>query len=123
MTEMQNGPLGPTCEGCRRRDGLLERMADMLIWATGAGCWEEAYAARTEEWRALIAEAEATKVEKCQVEGCGKDAVFAIFDTQERRPDITGTLACEDHLGSLIGSVPPTSPDGPWSIYNAQAKD
>ncbi len=26
------------------------------------------------------------------------------------------TDSCEDHLGVLIGSVPPTEPKGPWRI-------
>ncbi len=56
--------------------------------------------------------------EKCQVEGCETDAVFAIFDTLEPRPDVTGTLACEKHVGELIGSVAPTEPNGPWGIFN-----
>jgi hypothetical protein len=55
---------------------------------------------------------------RCQANGCGARAVFEIFDTNEQRPDHCGTLACQDHLGSLVGSVPPTEPEGPWTVYN-----
>ncbi len=60
-----------------------------------------------------------TVPEKCQAMGCDRNAAFSIFDTLEPRPDVTGTFACEEHLGSLIGSVEPTEPNGPWGIFNA----
>ena len=57
------------------------------------------------------------KHRKCCQVGCGKDAVFSIFDSNEQRPDIGGTDACYDHVGALLGSTPPTEPTGPWTIY------
>ena len=48
---------------------------------------------------------------------CGKPAEFEIWDQNERRPDCGSTLACEQHVGVLLGSVPPTKPTGPWAVY------
>ena len=47
---------------------------------------------------------------------CSGPAEFEIFDHNERRPDCGSTLACEKHVGSLLGSVPPTKPTGPWTV-------
>lgn len=51
----------------------------------------------------------------CHV-GCGKDAEFVIYDSNDRRPDMGFTDACTDHVGHLLGSVPPVEPKGPWSV-------
>lgn len=48
--------------------------------------------------------------------GCDKDAEFEIHDEQEQRPGMGVTDACEEHIGMLLGSVPPTEPKGPWRI-------
>lgn len=52
----------------------------------------------------------------CCYPGCGKRAEFEIYDSNDRRPD-QGTEACEDHLGHLVGGVPPVEPVGPWLVY------
>ncbi len=53
---------------------------------------------------------------KCCYIGCKKNAEFEIYDENERRPDCGVTDACEDHIGALLGSLPPTEPKGPWCI-------
>jgi len=53
----------------------------------------------------------------CCYPNCGKPADYIIFDTQERQPGAGETHACTDHVGFLLGSIPPTEPIGPWSIY------
>lgn len=54
---------------------------------------------------------------QCAAIGCDRPAEFEIYDQQERRPDVGFTDACEDHVGLLLGSVPPVLPVGPWSVY------
>ena len=68
--------------------------------------------------RALAERLIAAGPERCQVDDCGLPAVFEIIDSNEHRPDHCGTLTCENHLGHLVGSVPPTLPDGPWTVRN-----
>ena len=53
---------------------------------------------------------------ECCFVGCGKPATFEIYDENERRPDCACTDACDDHVGRLLGSVPPTNPIGPWRV-------
>jgi hypothetical protein len=52
----------------------------------------------------------------CYHLGCGKNAAFEIYDNNERRPDCSFTDACEEHVGALLGSLPPTEPKGPWTV-------
>lgn len=52
----------------------------------------------------------------CCFLGCPKPAEFEIWDENERRPDIGATDACEDHVGALLGSLPPVEPTGPWRV-------
>ncbi len=54
---------------------------------------------------------------QCCFEGCHKEAAYMIFDTMETRYDLAETHSCVLHVGKLIGSVPPTDPTGPWTIY------
>lgn len=58
----------------------------------------------------------------CHV-GCNKPAVFEIYDNNDSRPDGSGiTDACEDHVGTLLGSVPPVNPAGPWTVVSIVKK-
>lgn len=57
------------------------------------------------------------EIRKCQMDGCGQDATFEIYDTNETRPDHGITDSCDKHVGELIGSVPPTKPVGPYHVY------
>lgn len=52
----------------------------------------------------------------CCFIGCSKPAEFQITDEGETMIYDAMTDSCEDHLGVLIGSVPPTEPKGPWRI-------
>ncbi len=52
---------------------------------------------------------------RCCFVGCDKAAEFEIYDSNDKR-DCNYTHACTDHVGHLLGSVPPTKPDGPWTI-------
>lgn len=52
----------------------------------------------------------------CCLIGCDKKATVEIYDGNERRPDCGVTDSCDDHVGHLLGSVPPTSPTGPWTV-------
>lgn len=56
-------------------------------------------------------------IARCAHVSCTDRAVFQIFDFNERRPDVTGTLSCEQHVGFLLGSVPPVKPEGPWLVH------
>ena len=56
---------------------------------------------------------------KCQYEGCGLDADCMIVDSNETRPDVVATDACEEHVGPLLGSVDPTPAVGPWIVSPA----
>ncbi len=51
----------------------------------------------------------------CQANNCEKKAEFIIHDNNETRPDMTDTLVCEEHVGSLLGSVEPTKPES-WTV-------
>ena len=52
----------------------------------------------------------------CLKIGCEKTAEFEIWDETERRPDVGPADSCEEHVGTLLGSVPPTDPVGPWRV-------
>jgi len=58
---------------------------------------------------------------KCCFVGCDLDAEFEIWDQKERRPDIGPTPACELHVGSLLGSVPPTQSDK-WLVCTLRSR-
>ena len=57
----------------------------------------------------------------CLKVGCDKPAEFEIWDTNERRPECGSTEACITHVGELLGSLPPTKPTGPWTIFCIEA--
>ena len=48
--------------------------------------------------------------------GCDKDAEFEIYDSNEVSACQSPTDACEEHVGNLLGSIPPTEPIGPWTV-------
>lgn len=52
----------------------------------------------------------------CCFLNCGQPSEFEIWDEGEQDPHMGGTDACEAHVGALIGSVPPTEPNGPWTV-------
>jgi hypothetical protein len=52
----------------------------------------------------------------CCFPNCEKEAEFEIYDQNERRPDIGVTDSCQDHVGHLLGSVPPTESTGRWTV-------
>jgi len=54
---------------------------------------------------------------RCCAKGCEKYAEFEILDTNEKRPELGNTYACEDHVGALLGSVHPTTATGPWTVF------
>ena len=60
-------------------------------------------------------------IPKCCVPECLKDAEFAIYDENERRPGFGETFACEAHVGGLLGSTPPTPSRGPWRVFTVAA--
>jgi len=47
---------------------------------------------------------------------CTAQADFEILDEGERRPDMGVTYSCSQHVGTLIGSTPPTDSIGPWQV-------
>ena len=53
----------------------------------------------------------------CCKPGCDREADYEIVDTNEPRSPEAFTQACVDHVGALLGSLPPTKPTGPWSVY------
>ena len=53
---------------------------------------------------------------KCCFGGCGRKADFRIIYKGDDRYDVAETHACETHVGALLGSVPPVSPNGPWDV-------
>ena len=59
---------------------------------------------------------------ECLFVGCSKIAEFEIYDSNERRPDCGATDACEEHVGALLGSLPPTQPIGPWTVITIRAE-
>jgi len=65
----------------------------------------------------MIDQVTAGKVLPCCFDGCDKMAKFIVIDTGDSRKDVAETHACETHVGVLIGSVEPTKPKGPWSVY------
>lgn len=52
----------------------------------------------------------------CCFVGCEKTATVEIYDTNESRPDCGATDSCDDHVGHLLGSVPPTISTGQWTV-------
>lgn len=60
---------------------------------------------------------------RCCFIGCEKKAEFEILDENEIRHDCATTDSCEDHVGNLIGSIPPTEPRGPWIVNFIKEKD
>jgi hypothetical protein len=54
----------------------------------------------------------------CNYLGCDRPAEFELWDEQERRPDVGATDACIDHVGYLVGSLPPVLPIGPWRLIS-----
>ena len=54
---------------------------------------------------------------QCSYMKCEERAEFRIIDSQEIRPDVCETFACDKHLGSMMSSVQPTEPIGPWHVY------
>lgn len=57
------------------------------------------------------------KLECCYI-GCNYSADFEIIDMAERRPDVGFTLACENHVGALLGHEIdlPEGARNEWSI-------
>ena len=53
----------------------------------------------------------------CFFVGCDKSPEFEIWDENENCPDIGPTDACIDHVGQLLGSVPPTEPKS-WRVVH-----
>lgn len=53
----------------------------------------------------------------CSFKGCYKPAEFGIYDSNDHRPDSGPTFSCVDHVGHLLGSLPPVEPKGPWHVY------
>lgn len=68
-------------------------------------------------WNDIAKELQKRAERKLKCQNCEEDAVYLIIDTKETRHDIQESHSCERCLGKLIGSVPPTKPEGPWHIY------
>jgi hypothetical protein len=88
-----------------------------------AGYLKSATNSRGDDWRIL--RHKSPKVRRCCFVGCTKNAEYEILDHKEERYDMGTTDACEEHVGELIGSFPPTKPNGPWTItviHNDQEK-
>ncbi len=56
----------------------------------------------------------------CCFDNCDKPAEYEIFDNNDPDPYGSYTDSCTDHVGHLLGSIPPVEPIGPWSVQPIQ---
>lgn len=52
----------------------------------------------------------------CHVGEARHPADWEITDEGEKRPDLGIIHSCHKHLAEMIGSIPPTTPAGPWTV-------
>lgn len=104
---------------CGRCGGTDERphehCANCNPWSQVKTCCHLAKVGGTDE--------KAPRVHKVYI-SCGKDAAFEIVDLAEARPDAAFTLACEEHVGALLGHVDGTAlHDGARDEWTVRALD